>query len=561
MTFLPVVERELRVSARKRSTFWLRVVAGLIALFIGAGFLVLAALVGQGTAGFGGALFKTLTWLALAAAVSAGFFFTADALSEEKREGTLGFLFLTDLRGYDVTGGKLLATSLRGSYALLAFFPILATTLLMGGVTGAEFWKTTLALVNALFISLGVGLLVSSISWDSQKAMGGTFLLLIGVCAGGPVLDACVALLPRHTFIPRLTLLSPVYAFISAGAWGHSFFWQSLLLSHATGWLALASGSLLIRRTWQDRILKRSPGSTGTVGAGSRRGRKLLDKEPVLWLALRERWPAMVMLFLTLCATAGFALDVTFSKAFGTISTKVIWLLMAVLYLWTASLASRLFVETRRGGFLELMLVTPLSVKDASQAQWGAWQKLFGLPIVLAVVLNFAVTWHSHDMLLANLGPRSPAVLPLVLITLSAGLGASCNLLNLAALVWFGMWMGLRSKNASLATLKTIAFVEIIPWFAINFISGLSVVGLTVTQAFRNGAATGSMPAWISLAIPLLMTGVASVLSIGKDIFFIRWSRGRLYACTREQAVLNLAPIRQTPSAIAAPPPVQPLPA
>ena len=27
---------------------------------------------------------------------------TADCLSEEKREGTLGLLFLTDLRGYDI---------------------------------------------------------------------------------------------------------------------------------------------------------------------------------------------------------------------------------------------------------------------------------------------------------------------------------------------------------------------------------------------------------------------------------------------------------------------------
>src|SRR5215472_11249660 len=154
MTLLPIVQRELRIAARKRSTVWFRVVVALAALVIGSGFLIMNLAMGAGSARFGSGLFGTLTWMALAATLAAGVFFTADSLSEEKRDGTLGFLFLTDLRGYDVVGGKLLATSLRGSYALLAFFPVLAVTLLMGGVTGGQFWRTSLALINALFCSL-----------------------------------------------------------------------------------------------------------------------------------------------------------------------------------------------------------------------------------------------------------------------------------------------------------------------------------------------------------------------------------------------------------------------
>ena len=42
MTFLPVAERELRVAARKRSTFWVRMIAALVAFAIGAGFLCVA---------------------------------------------------------------------------------------------------------------------------------------------------------------------------------------------------------------------------------------------------------------------------------------------------------------------------------------------------------------------------------------------------------------------------------------------------------------------------------------------------------------------------------------
>src|SRR5258706_11028803 len=149
MTFLPIVDRELRVAARKRSTFWVRVAAAMVALVIAVGFLLMTEIsfFRSGPSSLGRGLFAVLTWLSLAAALSAGLFFTFDFLSEEKREGTLGFLFLTDLRGYDVVLGKLMATSLRGFYALLAFLPILAITQMMGGVTGAQYWKSTLALV------------------------------------------------------------------------------------------------------------------------------------------------------------------------------------------------------------------------------------------------------------------------------------------------------------------------------------------------------------------------------------------------------------------------------
>jgi len=148
--FLPIVDRELRVASRQRSTFWTRLIAAIVALVIASGFLILSYIQSFmfGPPALGKGLFAVLTWLSLGVALSAGLFFTADCLSEEKREGTLGFLFLTDLRGYDVVLGKLLATSLRGAFALISVFPILGVTLLMGGVTGAQFWQTTLALVS-----------------------------------------------------------------------------------------------------------------------------------------------------------------------------------------------------------------------------------------------------------------------------------------------------------------------------------------------------------------------------------------------------------------------------
>jgi len=105
---LPVADRELRVASRKANTFWVRLLAALVALLIGAGFLALASQgsFGAGPGELGRMLFAVLTWLSLGVALSAGLFLTSDCLSEEKRDGTLGLLFLTDLRGYDVVSGS-----------------------------------------------------------------------------------------------------------------------------------------------------------------------------------------------------------------------------------------------------------------------------------------------------------------------------------------------------------------------------------------------------------------------------------------------------------------------
>ena len=98
VTFLPIVDRELRAAARRKSTHRVRFWTALIAIFAsssGLGFVLLA----QAGSNAGNALFKVLTGYAFGLCLLAGVFLTADCLSEEKREGTLGLLFLADLKG------------------------------------------------------------------------------------------------------------------------------------------------------------------------------------------------------------------------------------------------------------------------------------------------------------------------------------------------------------------------------------------------------------------------------------------------------------------------------
>lgn len=599
MTFLPIVERELRVAARKRSTFWVRIVAALVALVIGSGFLAMTTIgFGFGTVSLGKGLFAAITWLSLAAVLSAGLFFTSDCLSEEKREGTLGFLFLTDLSGYDVVLGKLLATSLRGFYALLAVFPILAVTLLMGGVTGTQFWKTSLALVNALFVSLAAGLFVSAISRDSQKALAATLFLMSLLVAGGPVSDAALAAAQQAVFNPLLSLSSPGYLFTTAGAWGKAPFWRGLLVNQAVAWMLLGLSSVLLPRTWQEKAAKSSTvrgnwAHWWKFGGAKRRAalrQKLIGVNPVLWLACRERWQSLGLWAVAVLVASGFVVMLANAGQWG---IWIVWSYLVggaftlVLYLGIASQASRFFVEAQRSGLIELLLATPLTAKQIVQGQWRALLRMFGPPLALYLAVQLLgafmsqQTWNRVAAATAPPAPPAAATAPNTtsnaasvtvtnsvmvtttinttgisrtvsiggftvpaFVTLATSIATTLTVAaNLLALSWFAMWMGLNSKNTNLATVKTIVFVQIIPWFVVTFVSSM-IVPLVMLPNLLKGAATAAsqMMIWF----PLLISAVATVLYLTKDIAFILWARRKLYSEFRERAARSAGALQLT---------------
>src|SRR5580765_6702287 len=179
MMFLPIVARELRVAARKRSTFWVRTLAALAVILLGTFFFLMMQREQSTPHEIAQVLFGLLTGSAVIYSLFSGVSSTADCLSEEKREGTFGLLFLTDLKGYDVILGKLAASSLNGIYGIMAVVPMLAVPLLMGGVSPAEFGRMALIAVNTLFFSLALGMCISSMSRSARKSMLVTLGLIL----------------------------------------------------------------------------------------------------------------------------------------------------------------------------------------------------------------------------------------------------------------------------------------------------------------------------------------------------------------------------------------------
>ncbi len=548
MTFLPIVERELRVAARKPATFWLRVVAALVALIIGGSVMVLTLTPFVSRMLMGGPIFSTLTWLSLAGALSAGLFFTSDCLSEEKREGTLGFLFLTDLRGYDVVLGKLLATSLRCAFALLAIFPVLAITLLLGGVAPGQFWRTLLALCHALFFSLAVGMFVSALSRHSQKALAGTLLLLILLVGLGPVVDG-LNQFAGGSYRPLVSLVSPGYVFLAAA--NSPAFWPAFLVSQGVAWTLLALASGLLPRTWQERPGRTSAKALGRryswrYGGVKRRAllrEKLLAINPVLWLAARERGQAFDLWCVALLSLVFFFALVVTRASDGwwqawSIINNGLWY---GLYLWAAAKACQFFAEARRNGMIELLLAAPLTSRETVQGPWRALVRVFAVPMLLLLGMQFVASLLSPGGGRGFFGIGGGWGWGLVVLL--AAIGLVSTLTNLVALGWFGLWMGLVSRNARMATLKTIVSVEVIPWFAIALLTGLGIpLMMFSVSGLRNSS--GPSQTVVNVWFPVMITALPAGLALVKNVLFWTLARRKLTREFRDLAVRAVIPIQ-----------------
>src|SRR2546426_2190770 len=157
MRFLSVTERELRAGARQKTTHRLRWVTA--AVF----FALLVWLIWAFNGFRAPKIFQMFSTLTFFYCLIIGTARTADCLSSEKREGTMGLLFLTNLNAPEIIGGKLCSSALAAAYGLFAIFPLLALQMLIGGITLGHFWRTVLALADAIFFAVAAGFLASSV--------------------------------------------------------------------------------------------------------------------------------------------------------------------------------------------------------------------------------------------------------------------------------------------------------------------------------------------------------------------------------------------------------------
>jgi hypothetical protein len=545
MNASPIVGRELRVRARQGLTYWGR--CGLAAFAAITAVQAASSYANAMNPGqIGPEVFNSLSWLAfLLACVSC--LATADCISSERREGTLGLLFLTDLEGRDVVLGKLTAVGLSAFYGLVGFLPALALALLSGGVSGGELTRTALALLNALFLSLGAGLFISSRTHRQFRAMRNT-LLTIGLLFAWSWVTAHLNSLPPMK-ASLFGLLSPYGAFYlapdAAFAASPGVFWTALVVEHGAGWLLLAATNRDLKQKWrtvekaEDPMRKAidqavsenapvtpgepeaaAPAGTEAGGAAGRRPEAgteeswaLLEQEPVCWAVSRTQghnfyvWAGALLLLLSAAGTpllnGPWWQGLEFLMSLGA----------GVLLAWGAG---RSLFEARRSGELELLLCTPLGARDIVRGHWWAlWRPLRAAWLLAVFVLLVQFIFSLGALGHAPVYVRTFYVVWAILVPLN-------KVLDGVALCWVAMWFGLRARKA----------IQVVAWTA-----GLVVVLPYVILALFSILMPYKPPQGVVDPVLILMP----LLLLAKNVFFTVWAASRLRAELRVTAPLGTA--------------------
>jgi ABC-type transport system involved in cytochrome c biogenesis permease component len=482
MTFLPVIGRELRSSSRHAFTYHLRT--------IGAGVVILVCFVFGLDEGFspsmGKQLFATLHFTLFWAIWVLAPLLTADCISRERREGTLGLLFLTHLKSPDIVVAKGVAHGMRAMTLWVAVVPIVTIPFLMGGVGWTDVALSTLVNLSAICWALAAGLLASASnkSWLRSILMAEIlavfFVILFSTCAGGLLFPTVSA---RRSGIAwddsiglnllYMTMLGLGFLTNATDAWSKYFLRlttsnQLLTVMGEVALLSLIALAVVImiagartRRVWQELPPSKSQAwvqktfLTPVIWLSFFRRwmRRKLERNPVGWLEQRTwtgrlvtwGWFAVVIsLYSALLEDRNF-----FRKSEG-LHIGMAWLLAGSM----AMSAAGSFRRERESGVLELLLVSPMGERQIIAGRlrglWGQFLPSFGLllaawtyvsfrpfdePIELGPRGFFATTFFALPLVGLYFSLRCRNYLAGLLATF--GVGLVFPLIFVALAVWF----------------------------------------------------------------------------------------------------------------------------
>jgi hypothetical protein len=501
VTFLPIVQRELAVAARRISTYRQRL--GIGALATSAVFM-LTCFVPLGRAS-GTRTFYFISFGAFALCVLEALRSTVESVARERREQTLGLLFLTDLRPMDIVLGKFSAASIRSFTVMLCVLPTFSLPILIGGVTGGECARVMLAVLAALLLGLTAGMFSSVIATDGLAALGGASAMLGALMLGPVMLNATWGMSSCRWMAGPLAMLlqSPDSEFASQP----SLYWLSTIFSFLLS-AALLVGSIHVLKHWPRLHAQRRAESAwqrwlrpGVGFSDSWAGAAARLHNPGVWLAERTL-PGRQILWVVMsigalvCFLGGFFAG---RLALPVISVCII-ICAFLLKLWVAAVAPQSLNASRRGGALELLLCTPLRPDQIVRGQIDALLAYF-LPPALAV----SVGLMTAALIGAGMSGNDLALLQGANWILLGPVWMILFVLDLHALAYTGLWYGLTEARVDRAIGKTVFGVLLLPL--------------------------------LTLAVP-----VAGCLGIiGWPAFWLAWSSQRLKQKFREAAASQFA--------------------
>lgn len=489
MNVWPVIARELRSQARQPFTYLVRLYAG-AALVVVAWFFSLQP---ESPTNNGASLFvwlhRTLLfaiWLLIPLGA-------ADCISQERREGTLGLLFLTPLTARGIVLAKAAAHSLRALTLWLAAMPVLTLPFLLGGLTWQGVAISCITNLSSILVVVSVSVLGSALCRRTQRALAMTAALgTIVVVVFSYVVGSVVALL----FLWRMGR-------VGGGGWGGSDWWHSwlraiedparcvagfldlvfgggamwnrstaswpagtqhaMLVAFCGGAVVASFGAVMLlllaagilRRRWRESIRSvrverlEKTFCRPVLGVGVLRWwlRRRLDRNPIGWLEQRS-WSGRLLLWSWLAIMVSvYSAALTGPSLLAGDFDGIQLFLSVLLLLSLTATASGSFRRERETGVIELLLVSPLSVNQIIFGRLrGIWMQFVPSAALLVIV------WFFSAGLLMDSNPRGSVWLMSSLLTLPV--------IGLRNSIAYTTYLG--------AFLATLVFGQLLPAFIAN---------------------------------------------------------------------------------------------
>ena len=518
----PVILRELRASSRRWTTYWLRLLA--------AGAVIVAILfwfegARAGSRHPGAELFVHMHRIVLAIAWVLVPLMICDSLSSERREGTLGLLFLTNLRARQIVCAKVFVHLLQALSLWAAVIPIVVVPLLLGGLSWKEVLFSFGWTLGSICLAAAAGIAASSASVNRTRSvisavcLSGGFLIVFGALGTFVIGLVAMSFIPvppgQYPSLDEWIEIGGAILFGNEDAWSElfsgtrapaGFQHAALLATFGVAFICLllllgtiALAAVQIRRNWQDKprtarqtaVEKAFYSPIFLTSVFRRWMRWSLEHNPIGWLEKRS-WVGRIAALIWLSVMISFAsAAASYANTFRGDGISLLNALVWMLLVSVGYVAAGSFRRERETGALELILVTPLQVREIVMGRLrGIWSQFLPAFAVWAAVVMYLYSWNRQWR-------------PGVLIHFAV---------FYFAIPIVGLYFSLRTRAILVAWALTLLFTFGLPHFATAVLRRIALTcaivfgadAATTVRAIQIGPGTSAMAIPVALGALLL---------------------------------------------------------
>ena len=536
----PIFNRELRTVPRHFRHYRLRI------FYLGTlwvlGLTAWQTLLGWGRsasqgdlAAFGTILFQLFTFSQLTLVLFFAALIAAGAVAQEKDRRTFILLLITDLRRREIVLGKLLGSLLQTSVLLVASAPLLAFTVLLGGVAFHQVWEALAILAGTALAAGALGCLIALWRDKTFQTLALTLLCMVLYF----LLVEALGLLALFTDIPNSTIQNWQTWFNPYRAMGNVLlppvkmtFNQHPLIYTAWmfGLFSLLSGIGIIKlRDWNpsgepiqqpdtELAEKIDEPKTRDIHASPGKVRDVWPN-PILWREIvtraygRKILIIKIIFLLIVCALSYSALSNLpapsrtdrLAPAFGLVPVLVLSLLMINAQSVTA------ITNERDLNSLELLLVTDLTPKEFLFGKLGGilynTKEILIAPVILALIyaIRGYCGWESTVYLVITM-------LVLMAFTIMLGIHVALRTVKARSAILYSIGTVF---FLTVGTMLTIYLIFIggrfeYQWTSFILFLAIGIGGLWLVLGGREPSVAISIASW---ACPLgMFYGITSVI-------------------------------------------------